>query len=925
MRHFRPGAAGIAAAMIALTVLSSPAAGQQATPADVPIPFTKHVLDNGLTLLVHEDHKAPIVAVNVWYHVGSKNEPEGRTGFAHLFEHLMFNGSENVDTDYFEVLEPMGATDLNGTTNQDRTNYFQNVPTSALDLALWMESDRMGHLLGAIDQAKLDEQRGVVQNEKRQGENQPYGKVWTEIYGSTYPAGHPYKHTVIGSMEDLDAASLEDVREWFRTYYGPQNAVLVVAGDVDAATAIRKVESYFGDIPPGPPIARHTTWVAAGHGEHRHYMQDRVPHARIYMVWNVPEWKSEACTDLDLAAGVLSRGKNSRLYRRLVYEDQIATNASAYVSGREIGSHFVVTATALPGVDLATVEAALREEVARFLAEGPTAEELERVRSLERASFLRGIERIGGFGGKSDRLAQGAVYAGDPAFYLTQNERIESATVGDVRTAANEWLSDGLFVLEVQPFTDLTASATGADRSSPPPVGPAPVPRFPELQRATLSNGLDVVLAERRGLPLVQMQLLVDAGYAADPATRPGLASMTASMLDEGTDTRSALEIAERLDLLGASIGSGANLDGNTVSLSALTENLDASLELFVDVIRNPAFPESDFERLRKQRLAGIEQEKAQPMGMAMRVLPPLLYGVGHAYSQPLTGSGTVASVEAMTRGDLENFHESWYAPNNATLAVAGDVSMEELISKLERSFGSWDARDVPAKNVAEVGAPSAAKVFILDRPEAPQSVIMAAQLIPPTANPDEIAFETMNTVLGGAFISRINMNLREDKHWSYGAFSFAWDAAGQRPFVVMAQVQTDKTAESLTEIVQEVQGIRGPRPVTGDEIEWAVDNLTLSMPGNWETIGAVSGSLSEIVRFGLPDDYFDTYAEAVRSVGPEQATAIARAFLDTDRMVWVVVGDRSRIEPSIRDLGLGEVRVIEEDDPSPEPVALRN
>jgi zinc protease len=398
---------------------------------------------------------------------------------------------------------------------------------------------------------------------------------------------------------------------------------------------------------------------------------------------------------------------------------------------------------------------------------------------------------------------------------------------------------------------------------------------------------------------------------------------MTASMLDEGTDTRSALEIAEQLDLLGASIGSGANLDVNTVSLSALKENLDASLELFVDVIRNPAFPESDFERLRKQRLARIEQEKAQPMGMAMRVLPPLLYGAGHAYSQPLTGSGTVASVEAMTRGDLERFHESWYAPNSATLAVAGDVSMDELVSRLERSFGSWEARDVPAKNVAEVDAPSAAKVFILDRPEAPQSVIMAAQLIPPTANPDEIAFETMNTVLGGAFISRINMNLREDKHWSYGAFSFAWDAAGQRPFVVMAQVQTDKTGESLTEIVQEVQGIRGPRPVTGDEIEWAVDNLTLSMPGNWETIGAVSGSLSEIVRFGLPDDYFDTYAEAVRSVGPDQATAVARAFLDTNRMVWVVVGDRSEIEPSIRDLGLGEVRVIEEDAPSPEPVAL--
>ena len=923
MRHFRPGAAGIAAVVIALTVPCSPAAAQQAATVADPIPFTKHVLDNGLTLLVHEDHKAPIVAVNVWYHVGSKNEPEGRTGFAHLFEHLMFNGSENVDTDYFEVLEPMGATDLNGTTNQDRTNYFQNVPTSALDLALWMESDRMGHLLGAIDQAKLDEQRGVVQNEKRQGENQPYGKVWTEIYHSSYPAGHPYKHTVIGSMEDLDAASLEDVQDWFRTYYGPQNAVLVVAGDVDAATAIAKVETYFGDIPPGPPIARHTAWVAPREGEHRHYMQDRVPHGRVYLVWNVPEWKSEAYTELDLAAGVLSQGKNSRLYRRLVYDDQIATNASAYVSGREIGSQFVVTATAQPGVDLAEVESALREEVTRFLADGPTDEELERVKTLERASFLRGIERIGGFGGKSDRLAQGAVYAGDPGFYRVQIERIESATAEDIRNTANEWLSDGLFVLEVHPFPELTAAARGADRTSLPAVGDAPAPDFPDVQRARLSNGLEVALAERPGLPLVQMQLLVNAGYAADPPARPGLASMTASMLDEGTDRRSALEIAEQLDLLGASIGSGANLDLNTVSLSALKENLRPSVELFVDVIRNPAFPQADLDRLRKQRLAGIQQEKAQPMGMAMRVLPPLLYGEGHAYSQPLTGSGTVPSVEAMTRQDLQRFHESWYVPNNATLVVAGDVSLPEVTALLEQAFAAWEPGPVPTKNVARVDAGAGARGYIMDKPEAPQSVIMAAQLIPPTANPDEIAFETMNTVLGGAFISRINMNLRENKHWSYGAFSFAWDAAGQRPFVVMAPVQTDRTAESLSEIRAEIEGIRGPRPVSDEEIDWAVDNLTLSLPGSWETIGSVSGSLSEIVRFGLPDDHFDGYADEIRSITPERASAVARKFLDPDRMVWVVVGDRAEIEASIRELGFGQVTVIEEDEPLPQPVAL--
>ncbi|MEJ2547246.1 MAG: pitrilysin family protein, partial [Gemmatimonadota bacterium] len=767
-----------AATALGLIVLPGRAAAQQAA-LEVPIPFTQHVLENGLTLLVHEDHKAPIVAVNVWYHVGSKNEPEGRTGFAHLFEHLMFNGSEHVDTDYFEVLEPLGATDLNGTTNQDRTNYFQNVPTSALDLALWMESDRMGHLLGAIDQAKLDEQRGVVQNEKRQGENQPYGKVWTEIYHSSYPAGHPYRHTVIGSMEDLDAASLEDVQAWFKTYYGPQNAVLVVAGDVEVETAIRKVETYFGDIPPGPPIARHTEWIAPRRGEHRHWMQDRVPHARVYLVWNVPEWKSEAYTDLDLAASVLSWGKNSRLYRRLVYEDQVATNASAYVSGREIGSQFVISATVQPDADLETVEATLREELSRFLAEGPTEEELERVKTLERASFLRGIERIGGFGGKSDRLAQGAVYAGDPAFYLKQNGRIESATTDRVRETAREWLSDGVFVLEVHPFPELTASATGADRSSMPAVSAPPVPHFPEVQRTTLDNGLEVVLAERSDLPLVRMQLLVDAGFAADPPSRPGLASMTAAMLDEGTESRDALEIAEQLDLLGASIGSGANLDLNTVSLSALKETLEPSLELFADVIRHPAFSQSDLDRLRKQRLSQIQQEKAQPLGMAMRVLPPLLYGGGHAYSQPLTGSGTVASVESMDRRDLQRFHEAWYTPNNATLVVAGDVSLREITSLLERSFADWRANEVPGKNLTNVPVASGARVYIVDKPGAPQSMIMAAQLIPATANPDEIAFEAMNTVLGGAFISRINMNLREDKHWSYGARTFAWDAAG--------------------------------------------------------------------------------------------------------------------------------------------------
>jgi zinc protease len=911
MARSRTTIAGLLA-LLAAALAPASAAAQQTPAGEVEIPYTRHVLDNGLTLLVHEDHKAPIVAVNVWYHVGSKNEKPGKTGFAHLFEHLMFNGSENADTDYFQVLEPLGATDLNGTTNEDRTNYFQNVPTSALDLALWMESDRMGHLLGAIDQARLDEQRGVVQNEKRQGENQPYGRAWNEISANTYPKGHPYSWSVIGSMEDLEAASLEDAREWFRTYYGPNNAVLVVAGDVDPATAIEKVETYFGDIPPGPPITKHQSWIAERTGEHRQVMQDRVPQARVYMVWNVPEWSSKDATLLDLASDVLASGKTSRFFKRLVYDDQTATAASAFIDAREIGSQLVVIGTARPDVPLAEVERALREELDRFLADGPTDAELRRIRTQYRAGFLRGIERVGGFGGKSDRLAQGEVCAGDPEFYRTELARVDGVTAEEIRDAARRWLSDGVFVLEVHPFPTLMASGPGADRSSPPAVGEAPVPDFPDVRRATLSNGLDVVLAERHGLPLVQMQLLVDAGYAADRAEMPGLASMAMDMLDEGTESRSSLEISEELALLGAGLGTGASLDLATVSMSALVANLEPSLDLFVDVIRNPSFPEAELERLRAQRLARIQQEKVQPMGLALRTLPPLLYGSGHAYAQPLTGTGTEASVSAMTRADLRAFHETWFRPNNATLVVSGDVTLEEVVPRLEAAFRGWRAAETPSKNLARVERPTASRVYLLDRPDAQQSVILAGQVIPPTANPDEVAFETMNTVLGGAFISRINLNLREDKHWSYGASSFAWDAAGQRPFVVYAPVQSDRTAEALMEIRQELAAIRGPRPVTEEELAKAVDNLTLSLPGSWETIGAVGGSLAEIVRFGLPDDWFDGYAGRVRSVTVDDATAVAREFLDPDRLIWVVVGDVSKIEAPVRALGFGEVRVLD-------------
>jgi zinc protease len=901
----------IAGAALAVQMLATAAPVRA---QEIDIPYQRFVLDNGLTLIVHEDHKAPIVAVNIWYHVGSKNEKPGRTGFAHLFEHLMFNGSEDYDDDYFKVLEPLGATDLNGTTNQDRTNYFQNVPTSALDVVLWMESDRMGHLLGAITQDKLDEQRGVVQNEKRQGENQPYGQVGITIAENTYPAGHPYSWSVIGSMDDLSAASLEDVHEWFRTYYGPANAVLSIAGDIDAQTAYEKVVEYFGDIPSGPPVTKHDTWIAKRTGEHREIMQDRVPQARIYKVWNVPEWGSVDATYLDLVTDVLASGKTSRLYKRLVYDDEIATNVSAYIATREIGSQVTIVGTARPGVELADVERAIDEELQRLLRDGPTAEEVRRVKTQYRAGFIRGIERIGGFGGKSDVLAMNEVYGGSPDFYKVVLDRVANASAADLQGAARRWLSDGVYVLEVHPFPSYSTVASDVDRSTLPEPGPPPTASFPALQRATLSNGLQIVLAERHTVPVVYFQLLLDAGYAADQHGIPGTASLAMTMLDEGTRRRTALQISDELAMLGASLGTGADLDESVVTLNALKENLDASLDIFADVILNPSFPQADFERLKRQRLAQIQQEKVQPFGMALRVLPALIYGEGHAYGVPFSGSGTEEAVARMTREDMQAFHQTWFKPNNATLVVVGDATMEEVRPKLERLFRDWRPGDVPEKNLATVAQRPSAAVYVLDRPGAQQSLILAGQVAPPKANPDELAIEAMNTVLGGDFTSRINMNLREDKHWTYGAGSVFIDARGQRPFFCYTQVQSDKTKEAIQEIYGELTGIIGDRPLTADELRKAVASRTLTLPGSWETNSAVLGSIDEIVRFGYPDDYFNTYAGRIRALRLADLNSAAHNTLHPDRMIWVVVGDKAQIMPGLQELGFGPVQEIDAD-----------
>ena len=883
----------------------------------IPIPYTKYVLDNGLTLIVHEDHKAPVVAVNVWYDVGSADEKAGKTGFAHLFEHLMFNGSEHYDDDYFKPFDRVGATGMNGTTNFDRTNYFEVVPKTALDMALWMESDRMGHLLGAITQDKLDEQRGVVQNEKRQGENQPYGRAFITIFENTYPAGHPYDHSVIGSMEDLDAASLEDVHEWFQTYDGAAHAVLAGAGDVEPEDVKRRVEEYFGDIPSGPPLVKPGPNVAPRTAASRHTIQDRVPQARIYKAWNVAAFGDPDEQYLDILSDILTSGKSSRLHKRLVYDDQTATDVGSFNYTRQLGGLFVITATVQPGGDPAAVEKALDEEVARLLEEGPTAEELERSKTAQHAAFVRGIERVGGFGGKSDRLAASQVYYGSPDGHEVAQARILGATEEQVQEVAQRWLTPGVFTLEVLPFAEYSVAESDVDRAAGvPAVADFPTARLPKREHTTLSNGLKVILARREAVPVVELDLLLDAGYAADQFGLPGTARLALDMLDEGTASRDALEISDELDRLGATLYVGSDLDLSFARMSALKENLGPSLELFADVILNPSFPEKELERLRKQQLARIEREKVEPMSMAQRVFPRLLYGEGHAYGQPLTGSGTEASVAKLDRDTLRQFHSTWFKPDHATLVVAGDTTLDELAPQVERLFAGWEKGKTPKKTLGKVEQQPESVVYLVDRPGSEQSILFAGHVMPPKNNPNELAIDVLNGILGDNFSARINMNLREDKHWTYGARSVIIDAAAQRPFFVYAPVQTDKTKEALAEIHKELTDIRsgGQRPPTAEELDRVKDQRTLTLPGRWETNAAVLNDIVEMVRFDLDEDYWDRYAGKIRALNLDDIEGQADASLHPDKTVWVVVGDRSKIEAGVRELNLGEIRFIDAD-----------
>jgi len=888
--------------------------------ADLPLPevaWSKHTLDNGLTLLVHEDPKAPVAGVYVWYRVGSKDEPQDRTGFAHLFEHLLFTGSEHYDGEYFEPLTEVGATSMNGTTSTDRTNYYQTVPTRALDRALWLESERMGYFINAVTEEKLEREKGVVKNEFKQRRDRPYGTIWDHLVQGSYPEGHPYSWPTIGEIPDIEAATLDDVRDWFNTHYGPDNAILVVAGDVEAEDVQQRVEHYFGAIPPGPTLHRPTRDIAPLSAEKREVVVDEAPQARLLMAWNIPPAFSEATNDLELAGNLLSSGRSSPLHQALVEERELATQVSAGVWPKLLGSQFIVDATAANGVSLAELESAIDGILDEFRNEGPDPDAIQRSRVRLYASAIRGLQDVGG-GGKADLLARSYALGGHPNAWREQLEQYRSATPEDVRASTARWLGDNRYVLEVHPRGELSTGEVADDRSTmPDPVGSPPALTLPERERFTLSNGLDVVLATRHGVPQVEFRFIADAGYATDAPERPGLASMAESLRTRGTPTRDAIAISEDADALGARLSSGLSRDHSTISLGAVRPFLDDSLALFADVLRNPTFPEEQFERLRKRREAAIAQEKAQPSGLVSRTLPTLLYGEAHPYAQPPSGTGTVESLNAMTPEAFHDYQSRWIRPDNAELLVTGDIERAELEPLLERHLGNWQAESqaqAPAKRSLAVPDRDRERVFVIDRPGAQQSYVVAARTAPPTGDPDDIAFELLNEVLGGTFTARLNQELRVKRGWSYGVGSSLSDALGPRPFYVYGAIQTDRTAEAAAVILDELSGIRREKPPTEEELGRAARSLTLTLPGNNQTLTQVTGSIAHLLRLNLPDDYYREYVPAVNATTPEETIEAARRLIQPGAMTWLFVGDRTKIEKPLQALFGDKLRFLNRD-----------
>jgi len=928
-----------------LAICTAGTTGSDANDVSIPkIAFEKYTLPNGMDVILHEDHSTPIVGVNIWYHVGSKNEQPGRTGFAHLFEHMMFKGSKHYNKDYDLPLQEAGGRN-NGSTRFDRTNYWETVPSNFLELALWMESDRMAFLLPSLTQERLENRRNVVKNERRQGyDNRPYGLAEETIIAALLPPDHPYSWPTIGSMADLDAASREDVANFFRRYYHPGNASLCIAGDFDPAAAKRLVEKYFGPIPAGPKVEKLEPSIPELKESKRICMTDRVGLARLYINWlTVPEFSPDDA-ELGILADVLAGGKTSRLYRRLVRGEQIAQDVSARQGSEEICGRFSITATARPGKELSKLESVVMEELQRIQDEPPGEAEIARAVARRETGIVQSLERISEFGGRADQLNMYNVMTGDPGYITKDFARFRQVDPQGVKRVAKKYLSKNKVVLEVTPGaeTAITADprapaaearavlaktvkqsplpetpvvAEDSDRiNMPQPAGESTF-RLPPIERGKLSNGTSLLVVENHELPAVSVRIKFPFGIADDPAGKLGLADLTASVWDEGTEKRTSEQISEELADIGTRLGIGMDWDDTTASIYALKRHLGKALEIFADVIEHPNFPEAELDRERNIAIGRLDQIRNEPWALANLAVAQTIYGYDHPYGRP--ADGTINCLKSITRKDLETFYQVAANPEQATIIVVGDTSLAEAKNELEKVFSGWKTTGKAAEKKFSPPSVQPAAITLVDKPGAAQSVISVALVGTVRKTPDYFPLLVMNTAFGGEFGSRLNMNLREDKGYTYGAGSwFDWRTRALGTFVASSNVQTAVTAPALKEFIKELQEIAGKRPVEGGELDFNKKYQTRVFPSGFETSSKLASQLEMLVQFGLPDNYFETVLPGIAAVTSDEVTSAAKKYIKPYNLAVIIVGDRLKIESALRELSIGkDLKVVEFDD----------
>jgi len=905
--------------------------------SELVIPFSKYELDNGLTVIIHEDMSDPLVHVDVTYHVGSAREEARRSGFAHFFEHMMFQGSEHVaDEQHIGIVTESGGT-MNGTTSTDRTNYFETVPSNQLETMLWLESDRMGYFLDAVTQEKFEVQRDTVKNERGQSyENQPYG-LWSEkIYTAMFPAGHPYSWMTIGFMEDLDAATLDDLKSFFLRWYGPNNATLTIGGYVDEAEVMELAVKYFGEIPRGPEVENDEKQPAVLDADrYISYVDRNIRFPGLFISYPTVPQEHPDRVALGAMNEIITVGRKSFFYKEFILT-QKAIQASGFNSPQELAGLITFLVLPFPGTPLADFEAEMRTILDSFDADSISDDDILIYKATREAGLINSLASVSG---KVRNLAANETYLDDPNMIQKDLDDIRALTREDILRVYNTYIKDkpavylsvvpeggediiaraDNFEIPARPLSIASSTESLEERDAPesfdrfirPTPPPNPLVTMPDYWRQDLDNGIEVIGTSNTEVPLVSIRLVFEGGHLLESPDKYGVASLAGQMMNEDTERFTAEEFENELDKLGSNISVGAGNQSLTVRMSTLERNLDATLALFEERLFNTRFMEDDLERFRQQQIESIEASKEEPSGIAAAIYPKLIYGEDHAMA--VSSGGTIESLQSITLEDVEAFARQNLVSQALKIAVVGDLTQDEVIAKLE-FLQNLPNEGVVLNEQPEGSNISETTVYLVDKPGAAQSEIRIGYLSDVTYDAYGEYWERylMNYILGGAFNSRINLNLREDKGYTYGARSGFSGSRIPGPFTASASVRTDSTADSVVQFMNEITGYR-ESGITPEELQFTKDAIGQSEARNYETPGQKAGLLNQIINYDLDSDFVSRQQDVLSSLNVQRVQELAQQHLLIEQMKILVVGDKAVIGESLAELGYPIIEMDEE------------